>query len=306
MAIDYSSVINNMTNAYNKTVQGYQTTLAQQQQAQQGVMQGYNSLQANVLGGLEGSSKAASQAVADQYAQQSGQAALGLTSRGLGNTTVANSVQRGIGLDEAKAQTNVANTYANTAAGYQTQVGLAGLGYAGNALNANMNFAGQGLQYQGQGAAQIGQLAQGFAGYENQAAMQQAALAQQQNLQNQQLAQQKAMQQADFLHQNQLALLGLQGRGGTGGIQYGSGGGGGSYPHDPGGSPSYANVPNPYGQTGANANAATFGYGSQTVSPYGSYVAGGGSLEGVETFGGEGNLGQGGEGADLQGVEEFG
>jgi hypothetical protein len=167
--INYQNVISNATQAYNTTLAGYRAQLAQQQQQQAGVIQGYNALQANVLQGLQGGSAADQQAIRDQYAAQSGKQQMSMIGRGLGNTTIMDSMQRGLNLDEAKAQTDRANKFAGLAAGYQSQIGLAGLGYAGSALQHNLDFAGQGLQYSGQGAQGLGQLSLGFAGLENQA-----------------------------------------------------------------------------------------------------------------------------------------
>jgi hypothetical protein len=176
MANNYQQVINTATAQYNATLVGYQNTLRQQQAAQQGVMAGYNSLQANVLKGLENNSASAKQEIIDQYTAAAGKQQASMIGRGLGNTTIMDSALRGLGYDQAKAQTARMNQFANTAAGYQSQLGLAGLNYAGNAINANTQFAGQGLQYQGQGAMQIGQLGLGFAGLENQRAMQEAQI----------------------------------------------------------------------------------------------------------------------------------
>ncbi len=176
MANNYQQIINNATTQYNATLAGYQNTLRQQESAQQGVMAGYNSLQANVLKGLEGGSAAEKQSIIDQYTAQSGKQQMSMIGRGLGNTTIMDSMQRGLTLDQAKAQTDRANKFANTAAGYQSQLGLAGLNYAGGAIRDNSQFAGQGLQYQGQGAMQLGQLGLSFAGLDNQRAMQAAEI----------------------------------------------------------------------------------------------------------------------------------
>lgn len=179
MAVDYSSIIGSATNAYNATLAGYKTTLAQQQQAQAGTVAGYNALQGTVLGGLEQSSNVAGQQIANQYKQAADKSTASLVGRGLYNTSMQDSLQKGLTESQAFAQNDRMAKYATMAADKTTQLGLAGLGYQGQAQASDLNFAGQGLQYGGQEALQLGNLAQGFAGLENQKAMQQAALDQQ-------------------------------------------------------------------------------------------------------------------------------
>lgn len=209
MAIDYSSVINNATAQYNTALKGYQAQLAANQQQQQGVVNGYNSLQAGVLGGLEESSAVAGKQLSDQYKQQGAQQQMQLFRQGLGNSTTRNNLQNQLNQSSAFAQNDRMAKYATIAADKRTQLGLAGLNYAGGALRDNMQFAGQGLQYAGEGAFKLGGLAEGFAGMENQRAMQDASLASQKSLQDAQFAQQIKMQRL-----NQL---------------YGTGGGGGGH-----------------------------------------------------------------------------
>jgi hypothetical protein len=160
---NYQSYLNNANKIYGETLQGYQTALSGLQGQQAGINAGYNQLQANVLSGLEGSSASASQEVADRYTAMSGKATQDMISRGLGNTTIQSAVQRGIGLDESKAQTDVHNKFAHTAAGYQTQLGLAGLGYRGAALGQQLQLQGQQLGYMGSYSQQQNQLGLGFA-----------------------------------------------------------------------------------------------------------------------------------------------
>ncbi len=182
MASNYNAIIANATAAYNKTLAGYQSTLQQQQQAQQGIVGQYNALQGNVLGGLADQSEVANRQINAQYTKSLGQAQMNLYNRGLGNSTVDSSIVRGFAADQGTAQLDRLGRFAGLAADKQTQLGLASLGYQGQALANNLQFAGQGLQYGGQGAAQLGNLAEGFAGLENQRAMQQAALDQQMKL----------------------------------------------------------------------------------------------------------------------------
>jgi hypothetical protein len=118
---------------YGTVMQGYAQTLNNQQQ-------GYGAIGSQVANTLGyggtpwGVAAPAAQSIADQYAAQMGQSQQGLINSGLGNSTVLQSVQRGIGLDAAKAYSGLGAQLAQTYAGYQSQIGLAGMG----AQNATM------------------------------------------------------------------------------------------------------------------------------------------------------------------------
>lgn len=142
----YQAALDQNKALYSNILGGYQQTMANQVGAQANIAGGYGQLYNNVLGGISNIGASQGQAIEDVYAQQKGQAQQSLTSRGLGNTTVSDSVQRGLGLDKSKAQIALANQMAQTTAGYQSQLGLAGLGY-GNM--ANMQNTGQANQQLG-------------------------------------------------------------------------------------------------------------------------------------------------------------
>lgn len=132
---------------YNNITAGYQQTATYQQGAQAGITAGYNTLNAQVMGGIAGTDQANQQAINDMYAQQIGQQTQSMVDRGLGNTTVTQAVQRGLTLDQAKAQTDQANKFAYTYADYQSQLGQAGLGYQNQAVQQNVGLANQQLQF---------------------------------------------------------------------------------------------------------------------------------------------------------------
>lgn len=251
---DYSSIISNATNSYNAALAGYKTTLAQQQQQQQGVISGYNALQNTVLGGLEGASAAQKQDIAEQYKVAGDKNVSDMIGKGLYNSSLASSYGTRLNLDQARAQNDRANKFAMTAADKTTQLGLAGLNYQGQALNSNMQFAGQGLNYAGQGAYQIGNLAQGVAGLEQQGNYQDAQLAQQ----SKQFSQQMALENRKLMLQ-----------------QYGVGGGGsGGYAPNLGGTP--------YGGNNNSGWTSYGGYGgnAQSYVPNPSYSQQGGTYNG--------------------------
>lgn len=99
------------------------------------ILKGYQGLTSSVLGNIKGMGESAQQDITDQYAMLGGQQAQQLVSRGLGNTTVAQSVQRGLGYDQAKARTGASNQFANTYAGYQSNLGQSQLNWM-NSVNA--------------------------------------------------------------------------------------------------------------------------------------------------------------------------
>jgi hypothetical protein len=143
----YQSALDQNKALYQDILGGYQQTMQNQVGAQNQVQGGYGQLTSQVLGGIQGIGASQAQAIQDVYAQQSGQAQQGLTSRGLGNTTVSDSVQRGLTLDKGKAQIALANQIAQTNAGYQSQLGLAGLNYGNQAAMQNTGQANQQLGF---------------------------------------------------------------------------------------------------------------------------------------------------------------
>ncbi len=177
--------------AQNQIGQGYNTlgqqvqqslspmnTALQQQQAQNAQTQkGYTDLMGQVMGTIQGVDASQRQAINDAYAQQQGSALQSLTSRGLGNTTVTDSVQRGLMYDKQKADIALSNQMAQLKAGYQSQLGLAGLGFAGQAIQQNTaqqnSMANAAASY----GSQLGLAGLGYAGQASQQALAQQNLA---------------------------------------------------------------------------------------------------------------------------------
>lgn len=147
MAINYEGLLNQAQGMYGNILSGYNSALASQQAQQQQIMGGYNQLQSNVLGGLAGQGQARSQEIADQYTARQGQATQNLVSRGLGNSTVQSAVSRGLAFDESKSQNQLTEAIAAQNAQYQSQLGLAGLGYQNTANMQNTALLGQQLGY---------------------------------------------------------------------------------------------------------------------------------------------------------------
>lgn len=172
----YSNALSLNQQNYANILSGYQQTQGQQQTAQQAIEGGYGNLYNTVMGSIQGIGASQAQAIRDAYAQQSGASAQQLINSGLGNTTVQQSVQRGNLADEQKAQTGLANQMAQLTAGYQSNLGQAGLNYANQANMQNTALKGQQLNWMNSvnspypNAQAYGQLAlqQGYANRANQ------------------------------------------------------------------------------------------------------------------------------------------
>lgn len=160
-----SSLAQNQSN-YNNILAGYQQTAQNQTAGQQATQAGYGQLSHDVLGGIAGIGSDQRALLARQYQQQRGNAMQGLINSGLGNSTVTSSVNRGIGLDEALAGNNLANSIAQTKAGFQSNLGLAGLGYQGQSVRDSTALSQNQLNWMNSvnagypDANQYGQLAQ--------------------------------------------------------------------------------------------------------------------------------------------------
>jgi hypothetical protein len=126
---------------YANILKGYQDTLAGQTSAQQAIQSGYTDLYNNVLGSIAGVGQSQQTAINDQYARATGALSQQLTDRGLGNTTVAPNLQRGVEADRAKASNDLAGTIAQLRASYMSQLGQAGLGFGERAYGQNAALA---------------------------------------------------------------------------------------------------------------------------------------------------------------------
>lgn len=114
--------------------------IAQQQAAAAANNAHWQTLLGQTLGGLKGANKSNLQDIADKYTALSGQMSQQLIDRGLGNTTVQSSIQRGVAADRAKEATRSRNQFAQTIAGYQASLGGQGLQaeMSNNAMLANL------------------------------------------------------------------------------------------------------------------------------------------------------------------------
>lgn len=141
----YQNYLNMAQQTYSNVLSGYQNLLQQQQQQSQGIQQGYGQLAQGVQDQLQGAEAGQQQQLQNLYQHQLGQNTQSAIDRGLGNTTVLDSMQRGATNDQALAQSQLAGQFAQQRAGYQSQLGQAGLGYAGQALGQQVGIYGQQL-----------------------------------------------------------------------------------------------------------------------------------------------------------------
>lgn len=124
---EYQTALQQQNANYQNILNQYGANQAAVQGQVAGVAAGYGGLSQQVLSGIQGIGASQAQAIQDVYAQQSGALNQQLIGRGLGNTTVVGSMQRGLTLDAQKAQIALANQIAQLYAGYQAQLGGAGL-----------------------------------------------------------------------------------------------------------------------------------------------------------------------------------
>jgi hypothetical protein len=153
----YSSSYPGAYNAYRGAVQGqigsgvnlYNQTAAQAASGWAAMPGQYGALSAAVLGGLRGANRSNVQDINRKYTALSGQSSQDLINRGLGNTTIQSSVQTGIAGSRSREVTASRNAFANIIAGYQSQIGLAGLGAAQQGLLAQTQLGEAGLGFLG-------------------------------------------------------------------------------------------------------------------------------------------------------------
>lgn len=133
---------------YGNIATGYENVLAAQKAAQDQAHAGYGQLSSDVLGNLNLAGTTERQSIADQYARASGDLAQQSISSGLGNSTVQAALQRGLLLDRSKANNDVMERVGNLRAGYQSQIGQAGLGFDERAIGANTGLGLNQLGFQ--------------------------------------------------------------------------------------------------------------------------------------------------------------
>lgn len=125
----YSNYVNLNKQLYDNINSGYARMLTDMRGAQAGLQAGYTGLESRVMQRLAGKNRANIRDIGNKYTALSGQMSQQMIDRGLGNTTVQQSIQRGLASDQAAETTRSREGYSKLMADYQTRIG-------GNALEA--------------------------------------------------------------------------------------------------------------------------------------------------------------------------
>lgn len=130
--------------------------------ANQGLQLGYDRLSSQVVGAIQQVGGQDARDIQENYARQAARADQSAISRGLGNATVRDSLQRGIAYDQSRANLDLTERLARLRADYGSQLGLAGLGFGERAAQGELGQQNLEAQTRAGYAASIGQNALGF------------------------------------------------------------------------------------------------------------------------------------------------
>jgi hypothetical protein len=164
----YDSALAMNQQNYANILSGFQKTALSQMGAQRAIGKGYQGLMDSVLGKIASVGNADRQYLTDLYTGRQGEAMQHLIGSGLGNTTVTSSINRGLTLDEAKANMQLSEQLAKMYAGYQTDIGTKHLAYRERASDARTGQANQQMNWMNSVQAQYpdanaySQIAQGL------------------------------------------------------------------------------------------------------------------------------------------------
>lgn len=136
-ASGYGSALAQNQAMYGNIMAGYQGLTASQQNAQNDVNSGWTGLQNQVSGLLSTQGQNQAQQIQNQFTASGGALQQSDVNRGLGNTTVADSEQRGNNTAAALALNNNSQNYAGLMANSMSQLGSAGLNQQANAYAQN-------------------------------------------------------------------------------------------------------------------------------------------------------------------------
>lgn len=152
----YNQLVSINQQRYQNVIGAYQQGLGRLESQLGGVYGGYNQLTNRVLGqlGLTGGgwgvAAPAATAIRQQFQQTAGQVQQRMIDAGLGNTTVQSNLAQQNALYASQAYGSLGSQLAQTAAGYTSQIGLAG-------LSARMQGAGMEANYVQGGLGHLGQ-----------------------------------------------------------------------------------------------------------------------------------------------------
>lgn len=137
----YNSALAMNSSNYTNILAGYQQTRAQQTAAQDAIAGGYTGLYNDVLGQLQGQGSSQREMINRDYAANLGRTSQQLIDRGLGNSTIQSSVNRGFEFDRALAGNALNEQVARQYADYASRLGQAGLDYRDRANMQNTQLA---------------------------------------------------------------------------------------------------------------------------------------------------------------------
>lgn len=143
----YGAAAATNNNLYQQAMAGYAQMIAQANAAQQANNRGWVGLQRQVVRGLRGSNRANIQDIADKYTALSGQFSQQMIDRGLGNTTVQQSMQRGVTADWMKERTRSQGEYAQRIADAQTRIGSSRLDAQQRGIGMMSGIQGDQMRY---------------------------------------------------------------------------------------------------------------------------------------------------------------
>ncbi len=121
--------------------------LFERQQQNRQLQGAYGQLNRAVQRRLAGSNRANLQDIADQYTAMSGQMSQSMIDRGLGNSTVQDAMQIGLGASHAKERTRSENMFAQLQADYMAKIRGAGLQARERGMDATTSIRQAGLGF---------------------------------------------------------------------------------------------------------------------------------------------------------------
>lgn len=133
---------------YGNIFQGYQNLIAQQQQSLRQIPRGYGRLAKAVLGDLQGANQSQLDDINDNYRKATADVTTSLGARGLGNTTVVDTMQRGVEFDRNRAETYANNQFAKSIADVRSGLGTQQLQSRYDTTMANAALGQNLLQWQ--------------------------------------------------------------------------------------------------------------------------------------------------------------
>lgn len=163
----YQDILSGQQNAADTIQGGYADAYGRLTAAHGQVGEGYTGLTNQVMSGIEGIGRTRAQDINAGYLRDYAGEQQRLISAGLGNSTVLGSVGRALTTDRERALNENAERVAGLRAGYQAQLGQAGLGFRERASVAAANQAGLGLGYQERAAREAAGIGQNQLGWMN-------------------------------------------------------------------------------------------------------------------------------------------